>query len=159
MMIQTRSKRRKLHLVALGLLALAGAATPLLAAPADQIRARIEGYRGLGAAFKALNDGLRAPSPQPAALRAAAQRIRAAAGHQFNWFPVGSGPRPGMKTAAKPEIWTQGARFRQLQNGFAAQSSALERAVGGSDVRAMRSAARAVGASCKACHDQFRSEE
>lgn len=140
-------------------LALAGLAAPLLAAPADQIRARIGGYRDLGTQFKAINDGLRSPSPQPAALRASAQKIRSAATQQFNWFPAGSGPRPGVKTAAKPAIWTQTAQFRQAQNAFAAQASALERAVNGGNVAAMRTAARTLGATCKGCHDQFRSDE
>ncbi|MEJ5978870.1 cytochrome c [Novosphingobium sp. PS1R-30] len=152
-----RSKPAKLR--ALAAIALAGiAAAPLLAAPADQIRTRIDGYRDLGAAFKTLNDGLRAPSPQPPVLRAAVQRIRAAAGRQYGWYPAGSGPRPGVKTAAKPEIWAQGARFRQLQDGFAVQAAALERAVSTGNAAAIRAAARSLGGSCKACHDQFRVE-
>jgi cytochrome c556 len=138
-------------------LALAGLAAPLLAAPTDLIRARVAGYRELGAQFKAINDGLRSSSP-PAALRARAQKIRNAATQQYNWFPAGSGPRAGVKTAAKPEIWAQGARFRQLQNAFAVKATALERAVSGGNVAAMRSAARSLGATCKGCHDQFRLE-
>jgi cytochrome c556 len=137
---------------------LLGLAAPLLAAPADQIKARVDGYRDLGTAFKAVNDGLRAPSPQPEALQASVRRIRNAATQQYNWFPAGSRPRPGLKTAAKPEIWSQAVRFRQLQNAFATQATALERAVSGGNVAAMRSAARKLGASCKGCHDQFRSE-
>ena len=74
-------------------LALAGLAAPLFAVPADQIRARIDGSRDLGAQFKAINDGLRSPSPQPAVLRASVQKIRSAATQQYNWFPAGSGPR------------------------------------------------------------------
>lgn len=155
------SKRRPIdagrRLGALAMLAAAGLAAPVLAAPADQIRLRVDGYRDLGAAFKALNDALRAPAPQPA-LRTMTQRIRSAATHQYNWYPAGSGPRAGLKTAAKPEIWTQAARFRQLQNAFAAQAVALERAVSGGQVATIRTAARTLGASCKACHDQFRSE-
>ena len=157
-MTHSRSLPARSRLRALAALALAGLAAPLLAAPADQIRVRTTGYRDLGAAFKAINDGLRAPSPQPAVLRAAAQRIRNAATQQYNWYPAGSGPRPGLKTAAKPEIWTQGARFRQLQDGFAVQSAALERAVSTGNTAAIRTAARSLGGSCKACHDQFRAE-
>ena len=41
------------------MLALAGSAAPLLAASADQVRTRVDGLRELGAAFKAINDGLR----------------------------------------------------------------------------------------------------
>lgn len=139
-------------------LAFAGLAAPLWAAPADQIRTRVNGYRDLGEAFKAVNDGLRSPSPQRASLQAAARRIRNAAAQQYKWFPAKSGPQSGVKTAAKPEIWGQAARFRQSQNAFAAQAAAFERAVSGGDVAAMRKASRSLGATCKGCHDQFRSE-
>ena len=140
-------------------LALAGLAAPLLAAPADQVRARINGYRELGAAFKAVNDGLRGPSPQTIMIQMSAREIRNAATAQYNWFPAGSGPQPGVKTAAKPEIWSQAARFRQLQDGFAAQATAFQRAAGTGNAAAMRTAARSLGATCKACHDQFRIEK
>jgi cytochrome c556 len=139
-------------------LALAGIAAPLLAAPADQVRTRVEGLRELGAAFKAVNDGLRSPTPQTIMIQMSARQIRNAATAQYGWFPAGSGPQPGVKTAAKPEIWTQPARFRQLQDAFAAQATVFQRAAGGSDVNAIRAAARSLGQSCKACHDQFRNE-
>jgi cytochrome c556 len=139
-------------------LILASFAMPLVAAPSDPAGVRIQGFRQLGAAFKALNDGLRRPSPQLAAIQASARQIRNAANHQYGWFPAGSGPRPGVKTAAKPEIWAQGQRFRQAQAAFATQAAALERAVAGGNVPAIRSAARTLGATCKGCHDQFRTE-
>lgn len=139
-------------------LALAGIAAPLLAAPADQVRTRIEGLRELGAAFKAVNDGLRSPTPQTIMIQMSARQIRNAATAQYGWFPPGSGPQPGVKTAAKPEIWTQPARFRQLQDAFAAQATAFQRAAASNDVNAIRAAARSLGQSCKACHDQFRNE-
>ena len=136
--------------------ALAGLAAPLLAAPADQIRTRVAGFRELGAAFKAVNDGLRAPQPQTMLIQISARQIRSAANQQYAWFPAGSGPQAGVKTAAKPEIWAQGARFKQLQDGFAAQAAAFQQAAGTGNVAAMRTAARSLGASCKACHDQFK---
>lgn len=153
-----KSVRRRRGLRVVAPLLLATVAAPLLGAPADQARTRIAGYQQLGASFKAVNDGLRAPSLPLPRIQAAARQIRAAAAQQYGWFPAGSGPRPGVKTAAKPEIWVQGARFRQLQDGFAAQATALQRAVDGGNVAAIRAAARSLGGSCKACHDQFRNE-
>ncbi|MBW8753703.1 MAG: cytochrome c [Sphingomonadales bacterium] len=137
-------------------LALAGIAAPLLAAPADQVKTRVAGLRELGAAFKAVNDGLRSPTPQTILIQMSARQIRNAAQQQYNWFPVGSGPQPGVKTAAKAEIWSQPARFRQLQDGFAAQAAAFQTAAGSGNVDAIRAAARSLGGSCKACHDEFR---
>lgn len=139
-------------------LLLAIMATPLLAAPADQVRTRAAGYRQLGASFKAVNDALRASSPSLPQIRAGIGQIRVAALKQYGWFPAGSGPAPGVKTAARPEIWRQPAQFRKLQDRFAAQSQELERVAKSGDVAAIRTAARSMGASCKACHDQFREE-
>ncbi|MEO6717715.1 MAG: cytochrome c [Novosphingobium sp.] len=134
----------------------AGLAAPLLAAAANQAPARVAGYRDLGAAFKAFNDALRSPSPQPAILQASVRKIRSAAAQQYGWFPSGSAPRPGLKTAAKPEIWSQPGRFRQSQDAFSAQAAALEPAVASGNLAVMRTAARSLGAACKGCHDQFR---
>jgi cytochrome c556 len=137
-------------------LALAAIAAPLLAAPADQVRTRIEGLRELGAAFKAVNDGLRSSQPQTMLIQISARQIRNASSAIYNWFPAGSGPQPGVKTAAKPEIWTQAERFRQAQDAFAAQAAAFQRAAGSNDVDAIRAAARNLGGTCKSCHEQFR---
>ncbi|MET1755850.1 cytochrome c [Novosphingobium sp. RD2P27] len=142
----------------LAALTLAGVAAPLLAAPADAVRARIAGYKHLGAAFKAVNDGLRRPSPDKAELLGAARTIRQSAAQQYKWFPRGSGPQAGVKTAAKAAIWTDPVKFKQAQDAFAAKAVALERAVASGDAGAIRSASRSLGATCKGCHDQFRSE-
>lgn len=147
---------RRSPLAALLLLAVAA---PGQAAPADQVRTRVEGYRALGATYKAVNDGLRAPSPSLPAMQTAATRIRNAAALQYRWFPAGSGPQPGVKTGARPEIWAQPARFRAAQDAFAAQAVAFDKAVKGGDFAAIKSASRTLGATCKGCHDQFRNED
>jgi cytochrome c556 len=137
-------------------LALAGLAAPLLAAPADQVRTRVDGLRELGASFKAVNDGLRSSSPQTMLIRISARQIHKASQEMYGWFPAGSGPQPGIKTAAKPEIWTNPAGFRRAQDAFAAQAAALQTAANSGNVDAIRTAARRLGGTCKSCHDQFR---
>jgi cytochrome c556 len=139
-------------------LALAGIAAPLLAAPADQVRTRVHGLHALGAAFKAVNDELRSPTPRTVPIQISARQIRSAATAMVHWFPAGSGPQPGVKTAAKPEIWTNAAHFRQLQDNFAAQAAAFQTAANGGDVDAIRAAAHNLGQACKACHQEFRNE-
>lgn len=140
----------------LALLALAGIAAPLLAAPADQVRTRVSGFRELGAAFKTVNDGLRTSEPQTVLIGMASRQIRNASIAMQDWFPVGSGPQPGVKTAAKPEIWAQADRFRQAQSAFAAQAVALQNAANSGNTAAIRATTRNLGASCQGCHDQFR---
>lgn len=131
--------------------------TPLAAAPADQVRMRIVGFKELGAAFKRLNDTLRG-NGQPAVLQQSAKAIRQAAQHQYDWFPAASRPAAGVKTAARPEIWTKGREFRAAQDAFTRQAAVLERTTAGGDMSAVRAEARKLGATCKACHDNFRVE-
>jgi cytochrome c556 len=134
----------------------AALSTPLFAAPSDAVRTRIAGLRELGAAFKAVNDGLRSGEPQTILIQQSARQIRSAANAMPGWFPPGSGPEAGVKTAAKPEIWSQRARFQAAQNAFMAQAIRFQAAANGRNVEAMRSEARALGATCKGCHDNFR---
>jgi cytochrome c556 len=148
--------RRSRILAALSL-GLIGA--PLLAAPADVVRARIAGLRELGAAFKNANDALRGGEPQTIMIRQSAREIVSAARAQYQWFPAGTGPNPAWKTAARPDIWTQTARFRAAQDNFARAADAFQRAAMGGNADAMRSSARTLGATCKACHDQFKNQE
>lgn len=130
-------------------------ATAAVAAPADIVRTRIAGYRELGAAFKAINDGLRA-EPQTILIQQSARQVRNAASEMPAWFPAGSGPQPGIKTAAKPEIWSQSAKFKTSQNAFVAQAGKFQLATNSGNVAAMRIEARKLGATCKGCHDSFR---
>jgi len=146
------------YLRVFAVLAICGAAPPLLAAPTDAVRARIAAYRELGAAFKAVNDGLRAPTPDKAKLLASARKIRMSAAQQYRWFPRGSGPQANVKTAAKPTIWTDNVGFKKAQDSFAAKAIAFERAAASGDPAAIRTVSRSLGATCKGCHDQFRSE-
>jgi cytochrome c556 len=139
-------------------LACALAATPSAAAPGDLVKVRIEGYRDLGEAFKAVNDGLRKGSATPQQMQRLAARISASAQAQYGWFPAGSGPRPGVKTAARPEIWTRARGFRAAQDAFSRQARAFTQVAAIGDPVAMRTAARQLGASCKSCHDAFRVE-
>lgn len=132
------------------------AATPLLAAPADTIRARISGYRELGAAFKNVNDGLRAGEPQTIMIQMSAREIRNIAQQQYGWFPAGTASAPGVRSKAKGEIWAQPARFKAAQDAFAAQAAAFQRAAASGNAAAMRTEARKLGGACKGCHDSFR---
>lgn len=140
-------------------LAAAAVATPLLAAPADAIRSRIANYRELGSAFKAVNDGLRGGEVQTVLIAQSARQIRNASRGQYEWFPAGSGLQPGAKTRAKPEIWTQPAKFKAAQDAFAKAADNFQLAVTSKNVTAIRAGAQKLGATCKGCHDSFRAPD
>lgn len=133
---------------------------PVIAGPADQVHVRVAGLRALGNAFKAVNDGLRGGGPvQPQQMQLYAGQILKAAHDQYGWFPAGSGPQPGVKTAAKAEIWTRAQEFRAAQDAFARQANAFSRAAASGDSTAIRTEGRKLGAACKSCHDTFRERE
>lgn len=136
-------------------LGLAVISVPVLAASANTVRSRIVGYRELGAAFKATNDGLRG-DVKTVLIQQSARQIRAAARQQYSWFPAGSGAKAGVKTAAKANIWSNPTQFKTAQDNFARQAEAFQKAANGGDAVTIRIEARKLGATCKACHDQFR---
>jgi len=73
-----------------------------------------------------------------------------------SWFPKGSGPEAGVKTAAKAEIWTDAAGFAAAASKLADETAKLQQVAAGGDIEAMRAQARAVGGACNTCHDKYR---
>jgi len=148
--------RRSVISCAVALVAAGFMAAPLLASSADDVRIRVSGLRELGAAFKAVNDGLRTSDPQTILIQQSARQIRNAASQMPGWFPRGSGPESGAKTAAKADIWAQPAKFKAVQDAFIAQAARLQTAANGGDAATMRAETAKLGLTCKNCHDSFR---
>ena len=144
---------RKSHLI---FAALATLAVPALATPADMIAVRVAGFKGVGRAFKQVNDGLRGGSLSPQVGQGSAAVLARAVKAQYTWFPAGSGPQSGVKTAAKSAIWSRAADFRRAQDAFAGQVFAFQRAAATGNADVIRVEARKLGATCKQCHDTFR---
>lgn len=132
------------------------AATAAYAAPTQVVQTRVSGFRELGAAFKAVNDGLRSKQPQTILIQQSARQIRNAANQMHGWFPAGSGPEAGVKTAARGEIWSQPGKFKSEQDKFIAAAAKLQAATNSGDLNLLRKEARSLGATCKSCHDSFR---
>lgn len=139
-------------LVAPLLTATAGTPAP---SPADAVRTRIAGLRELGAAFKNVSDGIRG-DPQVILIQQSARQIKNASVAMNGWFPAGSGPQRGIKTAAKPDIWAKPAEFNAARANFARQADAFQVAAASGNADAIRGAFRQLGGACKGCHDQFR---
>lgn len=145
---------KTLSIAALAGLALAAAAP----APQAAIAARQAGFKKMGAAMKALNDQLKGDAPAKPAMTAAAQTIAATAREQGKLFPAGSGPGAGVKTDALPGIWSDRATFDGQMAKLIAESAKLVTVTNGGDAAAIRVQAKATGASCAACHRQFRAD-
>ena len=135
---------------------LAVAAPAAAPSTANVVKTRIAGLRELGAAFKNAMDGMRGGEVQTIMIRQSAREIKSASQAMYQWFPAGTGPQRGVKTLAKPVIWTKAAEFRAAQDNFAKQADAFQRAATSGDTDAIRASALSLGGACKGCHDQFR---
>jgi cytochrome c556 len=123
---------------------------------AQVITTRQENLKALGKNFKALREELAKGAPDKAALVADAQTIDKLAQALPGWFPAGSGPEAGVKTAAKPEIWAKPAEFKQVAEALAPQTHKLVEAAATGDVAVIGAQAKETGAACGACHKEFK---
>ena len=147
--------------ISLGVLAatLSIATTALAFDAAAVEKSRSDYFHSLGKAFKGLRDELQQDSPDTAALKAYAADIAKIAPNLPAQFPVGSGPAPGVKTEAQPNIWSDGAGFKKDADGLASAANALNAAAQGGNIDAVKAAAGNLGQACKTCHTTFRKED
>ena len=123
---------------------------------AEIVKARQQGLKSLGAAFKSVRDELRSASPDSAKIKAAAADITRAAGVIDTWFPAGTGPESGVKTDARPEVWADAAGFVAARETFVREADKWSHLGDSTDASAWKDAAASLGRSCKGCHDKYR---
>jgi cytochrome c556 len=70
----------------------------------------------------------------------------------------GEGTDKGMPNRAKAEIWKDNAKFKAAAEKMIGEVAKLDAAAKAGNLDGMKSAFGAVGASCKACHDDFRAD-
>ena len=71
----------------------------------------------------------------------------------------GEGTEKGLPNRAKPEVWSQSAKFKELAEKMQAELVQLDVAAKTGSLDALKPAVGAVGAACKACHDDYRAEK
>jgi len=144
-------------LVALGVGAAVAAGGALAqSAGAEAVKARQANFKQLGGAFKAINDQLKANKPDLAVIKASAQKMKDLAAQEATWFPAGSGPEAGVKTAAKPAIWSDAAGFAAGVKRLQAETTKLADAANGGSLDAVKAQVPATGKACGGCHDKYR---
>lgn len=121
--------------------------------------ARQTHFKEQNAAFKAINDELRKDAPDKAVITADATKMKAMAADLPSWFPKGSGPETGLKTAAKAEIWTDAEGFAAAAAKLQEETAKLEQVAMAGDMDAIKAQVRATGGACKNCHDKFRAPD
>ena len=71
------------------------------------------------------------------------------------WAAFGDGTDKG-DTKAKPEIWTDRAKFNDYAEKMQAEMGKLSAVAKTGNLETIKTAVAAVGSNCKGCHDAFR---
>ncbi|WP_084580060.1 c-type cytochrome [Sphingomonas azotifigens] len=138
---------------------LAAASAPAAGPSADSVvAARKAGFKKIGGAMKAIRDQLASGGTNKPVMVSAAQTMAATAREQAKLFPAGTGPGAGVKTDALPAIWSDRATFDAAMNRLIAESTKLATVAGSGDSAAITAQLKATGATCAACHKQFRAD-
>jgi cytochrome c556 len=143
------------HFAAATLAALTlGAALPAaaqFAKPEDAIKYRQSALRVMGTHFGRIGAMVNGRIPFDAA--AAQQNAEIATMMStLPWQGFGAGTEGGK---AKPEIWKEAAKFKELQEDMGKKVLALNAAAKTGNLDNIKTAFGAAGASCKACHDAY----
>lgn len=75
------------------------------------------------------------------------------------WVAFGDGTDKGRPTRAKPEIWKEQAKFKDLQGKLVGEAEKLEAAAKSGNLDSIKAAVGEIGKVCKACHDDFQAEK
>jgi cytochrome c556 len=132
-------------------------ATPALAQfakPEDAIKYRQAAFQLLGNHFGHLGGMATGRTPFDAAGAAAdAEVLAVVAKLPARGFVPGSDTG---NTKAKPEIWKEQAKFKEMNDKMVAEVGKLAVAAKGGNLDQIKAAFGPAAQSCKACHDQFR---
>lgn len=71
----------------------------------------------------------------------------------------GPGTDKGMPQRAKPEVWSDAAKFKTAADAMIAEVAKLDAAAKSGSLDSIKAAMGNVGKACKACHDDFRAEK
>lgn len=138
-------------------LVLAGGAVAAAAAVDAKtvITERRAGLKAMGEAQKAIDGELKSSAAVDwAKVRASAKVLNDNAPKIQTWFPAGSNQAAGVETKARPEIWTDNAKFMSIAKGLPAETAKVVAAANGSNKDALQTAFN--GLTCRECHMSFR---
>ena len=93
----------------------------------------------------------------PAQLELSAQVVQDMSMVAYDGFLEGTEQSKGTK--AKPEIWKEWTKFKELQVKLQAETPKLLAAAKANDLKAIQAALGGVGGSCKTCHDAYQAKD
>ncbi len=136
--------------------ALAVPAMAQFAKPEDAIKYRQSALTVLGTHFARLGAMANGKMAYDAATAAADAEVVAVAS-RLPWHAFGPGTDKGRETAARPEIWQEGAKFKERGEAMMAQvADKLVPAAKSGSLDELKTAFGPTAKRCKACHDDFR---
>jgi cytochrome c556 len=144
-------------------IAVTGAVVALPAAaqfqkPEDAIKYRQGALTLLGAHFSRIGAMAQGKVPFDAKVAADNAAIVSVVA-KLPWAGFGEGTDKGLPTRAKPEIWSNSAKFKELAERLQTKVAELDAAAKSGNFDQVKAAAGGVGGACKACHDDFRAEK
>jgi cytochrome c556 len=132
----------------------AGAATAGLAQGQDTVAKRVAAMKAMGGAAGATKAA--ASSGDFATASAKAKELSATVHALPSMFPAGSGPADGVKTRAKPEVWSDAAGFKKAADKAALDADAIVTAADSKNADAVNAAIMTFQGDCGACHTPYR---
>ena len=149
---------KKLILVAAAVAGFASAmpAAAQFAKPEDAIKYRKAAFTVMASHFGRIGAMVQGKAPFDA--KAAAENAEIAAMmSKLPYTAFVAGTDKG-ETKAKPEIWTEDAKFRAAATKMQEEMAKLNAAAKTGNLDQIKAAFGPVGQSCKACHDEYRKE-
>lgn len=143
--------------LAVAAVTLAAPASAQFAKPEDAIKYRQSGLFVMGQHFARIGAMVNGRAPFDA--KAAAENAEIVADMAklpFAGFVAGSDK--GAPTKAKPEIWTEQAKFKENSEKLQAETVKLVAAAKTGNLDNLKTAFGATAGTCKACHDAYRNQ-
>lgn len=149
-----RMKRAFLSLAAMA--AFVAPAAAQFAKTEDAIKYRQSAFFVMGQHFSRLGAMANGRTPFDAKVAADNAELVAALSHlPWNAFVPGSDKG---QTSAKAEVWTDGAKFKESADKLQTELGKLAAAAKSGGPDALKAAFGSAARTCKACHDNFRSQ-
>ena len=149
--------KKTLSLMAAALLV--GMALPAqaqFAKPEDAIKYRKASFTVMSSHFGRLGAMASGRAPYDAKLAAENAEVVATLS-KLPWAAFGEGTDKG-ETRAKPEIWTESAKYKAAADKMQVEIGKLTVAAKAGNLDALKTAFGPAAATCKACHDNFRKD-
>ena len=147
--------KRNLLIIAAALTALPALAQ--FAKPEDAIKYRKSSFFVMGQHFGRI--GAMAQGRVPFDAKAAADNAAVVEFmSKLPWTAFGEGTDQGGNTKAKPEVWSDNAKFKDAADKMQAEVVKLSAAAKTGKLDDLKAAVSATGGTCKNCHDNFRNK-